>query len=400
MSERALDDAAQLLSRRVGLRLDPSLRGRLVRAVRDEAARLDQDIAAYVASLERDDEALQLLLNRVTVQETAFFRDRAQFRALADVVLPELRTAGGPVRVWSAAAANGQEPYTMAMVLDEAGIDDWTVIATDVSTSALQRTRAGRYAAKEISGLSEDRRQRYLTRSGDQWEVIPRLRERVQVSRHNLVAEPPPFSPGTCQIVLCRNVLIYFNHEEVVALLDRLATWMPRGGYLFLGYSESLWQVSNRFSLVRVGDAFVYRNVPEASSAAPRPRPVASPPKAPVPRPPRPRPAPPRPEPAAEAPPGFADLLADGERALGAADYPAAINAFRQAAYLDPDHPLAHLNLGLALESVDDAPAAQRAYRAARAALDRGDVAAVEAMLEGYRLEELIRLLDTKTGRQ
>ena len=109
MSERALEDAGKLLARRVCLRLDPAIRGRLARAVRDEAQRAGSDEAAYVARLDSDPDLMQDLLNRVTVQETSFFRDAGQFVALAEMVLPELRATGRPVRIWSAGCANGQE---------------------------------------------------------------------------------------------------------------------------------------------------------------------------------------------------------------------------------------------------------------------------------------------------
>jgi chemotaxis methyl-accepting protein methylase len=412
MTEGALEDAARLLSRRVGLRLDPAVRGRLARAVQDEATRNGQELSTYVARLDGDADALQDLLNRVTVQETSFFRDAGQFDALASTVLPALREAGEPVRVWSAASANGQEPYSVAMVLSEANLVDWEVIATDISTSALARTRAARYHERELSGLSPERRRRYLREvGGSEWEVVPALREKVLVSRNNLAADPPPSPPRSCQVVFCRNVLIYFGRTEVVAFLERLSTWLPPGGYLFLGYSESLWQVTDRFVPERIGDAFLYRTRPapapaSAARRAPRPAPVAQ-----APRPSRPagrRATSPAPRPAPGAPPqdvelpvqprAVADLLAEGEVALGGGEYAAAVAAFRKVTYLDPDQPVAHLNLALALEASGDEPSARRAYLAARAALDRCDTAEVEAALEGYHLDELSRLLDLKVG--
>jgi chemotaxis protein methyltransferase CheR len=238
---------------------------------------------------------------------------------------------------------------------------------------------------------------------------VPELRQRVFGMRHNLAADPPPFELGQCQVVFCRNVLIYFGHDDVAAFIDRLATRMEPSGYLFLGYSESLFQVSERFHLVRLGEAFVYRkgtgSVPPPAPrdpsvpTAPRPRPTQS---APAPRTEQrrarrhqPEPTPmPDPEPEVTS----VELLALGEMALGDGDHAAAIAAFRKATYLDVDHPIAHLNLGLALEASGDAVAARRAFVAARAALDRRDSAVIEAMLEGYHLDELVRLLDRKAG--
>jgi chemotaxis protein methyltransferase CheR len=311
------------------------------------------------------------------------------------------------------------------MVLAESGLPQWQVVATDISTKALARTAEARYGTHELAGLSPERRDRYLVPvagASDAWEVAPSLRKKVLAFRHNLAADPPPLPAGRCHVVFCRNVLIYFGHDDVVAFLNSLAAWLPPGAHLFLGYSESLWLVSERFHLVRLGDAFVYRNGPAPGAAATRQasakgaaRPAGATPQSPtaeVSPPPRPASAAARPASAAaraagaaRAPspvprlePNEAGLLAEGEAAMGAGDYAGAVIAFRKAAFLDPDQPVAHLSLGLALEATGDRAAAQRAFTAARAAVDRGDTAAIETTLEGYRLDEFTRLLDLKTG--
>jgi chemotaxis methyl-accepting protein methylase len=436
-AERSLEAVARLLARRVGLRLDHAIRARLVNAVHDEAERRGLGLDAYVTALDGDPVALQDLLNRVTVQETAFFRDPGQFAVLAGEVLPALRAQGGPVQIWSAGCANGQEAYSLAMTLAESGIEQAAVIASDLSTDAVGRTRRARYTDREVTGLSEIRRARHLVPvtgadpAGQRWEIAHELRARVRVVRHNLVSELPPWSPGACQIVFCRNVLIYFDRASVVALLDRLAEWMPSGAYLFLGYSESLWQVSDAFSLVRFGDAFAYRNDRRApfvawpgttagaadtgSSTTTTVQPpaadglgAASAPRVPHPIPPLAEPAPRAsvggavrradPVPVTEAvPPPRHALFARGTAAFDRGDHAAAISAFRQAVYLDPDDPVAHLNLALALDASGDEAAARRAYGAGRAALARCDPVAVEAALEGYHLDELTRLLERRS---
>ena len=411
VSERALTIAAQLLARRVGLRLDPAIRGRLSRSVIEAAEARNQDLATYVASLDDQPAALQDLLNRVTVQETSFFRDPKQFAALVGHVLPELAP---PVTIWSAGCSNGQEPYSLAMALDESGCSAWRVVATDVSTQALGRARRGRYSARELAGLSPDQRQRYFLPAGSSWEVRPALRTRVDFAHHNLAVDPPPVEAGRCEVVFCRNVLIYFRQEEVVSLLERLARWLPPGGWLFLGYSESLWQVTDRFTLVRLGDAFVYRRPDPGTTGATerrrrtpaktspsdaRPRRATSAAESPTVRDASAAAGPSEQAPTTRTPapaPTFGELLAAGEASIATGDYESAIAAFRRCAYLDPDQPIAHLHLGLALEASLDQSAARRAYAAARAALDRGDTGAVEVILEGYHVAELVRLLDDK----
>ena len=390
-----LDRAAELMDRELGLRPDHSLRGRLQRCLRDEAAARGEDLAGYVAGLAVDPGARQSLYDRLTVQETAFFRHPGQFQALAERVLPDL---DGPAVIWSAGCSNGQEPYSLAMVLDEQAVGG-SVIATDVSTQALRRTSEASYHSRELAGLSPARRDRYLTGGpGGRWEVCKGLRDRVTVQHHNLITDPLPDHVARCQVVFCRNVLIYFSAEHVVALLTRLAEALAPGACLFLGYAETIWQVTDLFEPVRLGNAFEYhrrrdsrptRSVRRVLAPARPARPARKPAAATSPV---SHAAVPGDEPAAPAP----ALVQVGQAAIAGGDHQAAIGAFRRYAYLEPDQPIAHVQLGLALEAAGDRSSAQRAYRAARSALNRCDAPVVETALGGYRVEELIRLLDSK----
>ncbi|TMK51055.1 MAG: protein-glutamate O-methyltransferase CheR [Actinobacteria bacterium] len=387
-----LDRAAELMDRELGLRPDQTLRGRLQRCLRDEAAARGENLMDYVARLAADPSARQSLYDRLTVQETAFFRHPGQFQALADRVLPGI---DGPAVIWSAGCSNGQEPYSLAMILEEQAAPG-LVIATDVSTQALRRTSEASYHSRELTGLSPARRDRYLTGGpGDRWEVCKGLRDRVTVQHHNLITDPLPDHVARCQVVFCRNVLIYFSTEHVTAFLTRLAGALAPGACLFLGYAETIWQVTHLFEPVRLGDAFEYhrrRDSPAPTAVRTPARPA---------RPARKHSA--RPSPARHAaipgdePAASSLVLVQAGQAGGAGgDHQAAIGEFRRHAFLEPDQPIAHLQLGLALEAAGDRPSAQRAYRAARAALDRCEAPAVESALGGYRVEELIRLLDSK----
>lgn len=405
--EAVLHVATRLLAREVGLRLDPSIQGRLSRCLVDDAVAHGLDVSTYVARLELQPALVQSLLDRVTVQETSFFRDANQFAALRGAVLSDLP---GPVSMWSAGCANGQEAYSLAMTLTGKGRSDWRVTASDISTRAVERARRAQYSTREMAGVSSDDRARFFSPAGADWRVVNSLRERVDVVHHNLVSDPPPLQSDQCDIVFCRNVLIYFRDEDVAAFVSRLASWMRPGSWLFLGYSESLWQVSDAFQLVRLGEAFAYRRRPLAQHhytpaqlavrKAPRravsdvrrrhrsqrdaDRPIVA--RAVT----RSAVAPAIPEGDATA------LAAAGETALRAGDVALAVTAFRKCAFLRPDEPVAHLHLGLALEAAGDRTSARRAYGAARRALSRSDRDAVGVVLDGYNIVELERLLDTK----
>ena len=395
---------SRLLAERAGLQLSRGLQERLATCVEREARACEETPERYAAGLAADPEAFQRLLDCVTIQETSFFRHPDQFTALERNLLPALQP---PLTIWSAGCANGQEAYSLAMVLADAGCTEWQVLATDISSSAVARTTAGRYTTAELAGLPAPRR-RWLHQAGESWEVDQALRQRLRVERGNLT-ERFPCEAGRCQVVFCRNVLIYLARAEVAAFMDRLGTWLAPGGAVFLGYSESLTAATNRLRVEQLGDGWVLRR-----QARPTPRPTAAGLQAPAPASPRPAPVssagtppPRRGSPATQARAEAAGteaagtleavaMVAAGEAAAARGDLGAAVGAFRKAVYLDPDQPIAHFQLGLALEAGGDARSARRAYAAALGALDRCDPERVEGSLEGWRPSELGAVLRDK----
>ncbi len=405
--ETAVDEVGELLDARIGLRPQSTLRGRLRRSIRDEATASGDDLEGYVERLPTSGGLMQSLVNRVTVQESGFFRHPDHFEVLAADILPALTA---PVTIWSAGCANGQEAYSLVMLLEEQGIEG-SVLATDLSTSALERTVAATYDTREITGLSTLRRSRHLTRGVDQWTVNASLRSRVATMQHNLLDSLPARVP-TCQVVFCRNVLIYFSPEHTTAFLDRVAGALAPGAYLFLGAAESLWHVTDHFEPVQLGESFAYRRRDEpalgrSSVGTSTRRPARS-------LPPRLRgkvrqTAPRRGQQPSVPQRGNASmtlsqeigaLVEAGRQALDAGQSAAAVVAFRKWAYLAPDDPLASFHLALALEAGGHHAFAQRAFGVARAAALRGGASIEANELGGYSPEELLRLLESKQVRE
>lgn len=371
-----IDVVAGVLAARTGLRTTVATRARLESSVRQRATLVGCTIHEYAADRVHNAVETQALIDLVTVQETSFFRDPAHIDALLWHVVSR---RSGPVVVWSAGCATGQEPYSIAMALDEAGVDDWRIVATDLSRIAVERTAAGRYTENELRGLSAARRGRYLRAEGGVWQVDARIRERITVERHNLLTDPIPLAPCEATAVFCRNVFIYLDRQRIAGFLGRLRRHLVHQGVLFLGGSESLWHVPDGYALDRVGGAFAYRAADAATPATPEPvrgRTRVADAGAPA-------------FPRAEAPVAAAALAAP-ERS--------AVQESRRAVYLHPDDPLAHLQLGLSLQAEGDEHASHRAFRAARAALDRTDVSLLEPRLEGYRIGALRTLLDAKVA--
>lgn len=391
--DAAVDRIAELLGEQIGLRPQSNLRGRLRRCVVAEAAARNQDVLEYVETLALHRNASQSLINKITVQESSFFRHREHFEVLVRDVLP---TLSRPVSIWCAGCGNGQEAFSLAMTLEEAHVEG-VVYATDLSTDALARVGSATYSTRELGGLGAERVGRHFDRTEHGWTVRSPLRARVRTAAHNLMDALPP--PATaCQVIFCRNVLIYFSPEGTRAFLDRVADAMP-AAVVFLGAAETMWSSSDRFRTVQAGDAYYYRP-PVRASLSPR-----APAGAPRPSPPPARSR--RPEPllrrelrVVEAPvdhTGNAEAAAlVGRLALEAGDHRAAVVAFRKCAYLTPDDALAHLHLGLALEASGDHSSARRAFATAQRTILQSAEPPPHHALGGYAPGELLRLLDTK----
>ena len=208
------------------------------------------------------DEEWDRLTDALSVQETYFWREMDQVRALVEVLVPEHVSAGrGPVRIWSAACATGEEPLTIAMALAEAGWFDRAEVeirATDTSPAAIEKAEQGVYRERSFRALPPALRERYFTPADGGWRVAPGLRARVRYSRANLL-EPGDTRPlATAPFVFCRNVFIYFSAQTVARVVGQLAERMPRPGYLFVGVSESLARAKTPLDLEEIGGAFVY----------------------------------------------------------------------------------------------------------------------------------------------
>jgi chemotaxis protein methyltransferase CheR len=308
-----LVDLAALLKERVGLHIRQDSYSALKIAV---AARLeDEELAgkvkdggAYLGLLrsEQGDEELRRLLPLVTVGKTSFFRDDRQFRALG-ALLPELlsrvRTGGRRLAMWSAGCATGEEPYSLAMALAEAGFEPEQVdlIATDVNPEAVAFAAQGAYDSRRVRDIPEPLLERHFARDGERYVVRPSLRRYIAAIRpHNLVSSvfPRPQDGGGFDIIFCRNVIIYFDTPTTQQVLTQFHHALAPSAYLFLGYSESLFRLFEGFELTEVAGAFLYRRPagPLRTTPAPtRPRavPLSPPPvthvdtrRAPTPRPP------------------------------------------------------------------------------------------------------------------
>ncbi|QDV42743.1 Chemotaxis protein methyltransferase Cher2 [Stieleria neptunia] len=226
-----------------------------------------KDVSSLVRQLRRgDDSALSSqVVEAVAVNETSFFRDASAFETLAKRVLPQFVAENRnrkQLRIWCAACSSGQEPYSIAMLLEDhfSHLHDWDIriTASDLCEKMIQRARLGTFSSLEVSrGLPAAQLLRHFDRRGAAWQAKPALRERIEFHRINL-ARPWPYL-GPFDIVLARNVLLYFDQPTKQDILKRLRGAMRPDGYLFIGAAETLIGLCVPYQRKEIDDTVYYR---------------------------------------------------------------------------------------------------------------------------------------------
>lgn len=244
LTEKEFAQFQRMLCEVAGIHLAPAkklmLAGRLGRRVRDLGLASFGD---YFQLLQQRKDERQLAVDLLTTNETYFFREPKHFEFLQEQILPG-HPRGRPFRVWSAACSSGEEPYSLAMLLDDRlGDAGWEVLASDISTQVLDKARRGLYGVNRIELMPAEYRRRYCLRGiGAQEGLLllqQSLRSRVQFRQINLNAALPG-GLGNFDLILLRNVMIYFQQETRRQVVQRIVQQLRPGGYLFVGHSESL----------------------------------------------------------------------------------------------------------------------------------------------------------------
>ncbi len=229
------------------------VKARLVKRVRAlELAGFD-DYLRYLDG-DRSGKELKIMVDALTTNKTSFFREARHFEYIREMILPALRPKGGRMRFWSAGCSSGEEPYTLAMMLRESisGIDklDVRILATDLSPTMVSTARQGRYARSLIGDIPPGYVKKYFARTDndDELQVVDQVRSMINVGQLNLMDQWP--MKGPFDVILCRNVMIYFDLPTKQKLIDKYWNLLGPGGHLFIGHSESLTGLSHRFRTV------------------------------------------------------------------------------------------------------------------------------------------------------
>jgi chemotaxis protein methyltransferase CheR len=205
----------------------------------------------------------QNVMNALSVQETYFWREIDQVRALVQTLVPQwhTRNTGATLRIWSAACATGEEPLTIAMALNEAGWFERVsveIVASDASSKAIERAQQGVYRGRAFRNLPASLRDRYFDKQGSEWRIRSDIHRRIKWSIANLMDEEQIAASAAADFIFCRNVFIYFSENAIRRAVRSFARQVRPPGYLFVGAAESLLRVSTDFTLTEVDDAFVY----------------------------------------------------------------------------------------------------------------------------------------------
>ncbi|MBX3018554.1 MAG: protein-glutamate O-methyltransferase CheR [Bdellovibrionaceae bacterium] len=250
LSDQDLNYFSEVIERRAGIALKPAKRDLIRTRLRSRIAALSfasyEEYRHHLASLPKDDPEWQEFTNLLTTNKTDFFREAKHFEFMVQTILPQwLKTNAQTFNVWSAASSTGEEAYTLAMLLDRhlpAG-RSFKILATDIDTEVVATAKNSVYAIAKKPEIPVEFHSTCLDfGKGDArgwFRMKPHLREKIQFRQHNLIESTAP-GEAVFDLVLCRNVLIYFNPENIDFVQKKIFRTVKPGGYFFIGHSESL----------------------------------------------------------------------------------------------------------------------------------------------------------------
>jgi chemotaxis protein methyltransferase CheR len=259
---------AELIRKHCGLHFGEETRFLLERRIeRRMRERGVSSISAYHYELRSSQGGGELaqLIDEVTTNETYFFRERRQLRALVEEILPEAMLRNGrrgPLSIWCAGCASGEEPYSIVILARESGMDpasDLRVYASDISRRMLQRARQGTYRENSFRETEPALRESYFEEKDEHWKICDEVKKHVDFIHLNLMDRSKVALLGTMDVILCRNVLIYFDVDSKRRVIETFEEKLRPGGHLLLGHSESLINLSTSLELRHLRNDLVYR---------------------------------------------------------------------------------------------------------------------------------------------
>ena len=193
----------------------------------------------YVALIKKDKEKFDQFINFLTINVSEFYRNPDQWKILEGQVFPELiKKFGKNLKIWSAACSTGDEPYSLVMALSrQVPLANIKIIATDIDNQVLDTARMGLYNEKSIASVPDDLKKKYFTKVGSSYQISDEINKRVEFKKHDLLKDP---YPSGCNLIVCRNVVIYFTEEAKDVTYQKFHKALQPGGVLFIGSTEQI----------------------------------------------------------------------------------------------------------------------------------------------------------------
>jgi chemotaxis protein methyltransferase CheR len=286
IGETAIRDVVRfrlVIARRLGLQFDDTKLGSLAEVLQRRLARAGMSADAYLRALDTEAAGSEpaALAQELTVGETYFFRNGEQFRALAELALPErmrARADSRTLRILSAGCASGEEAYTVAILLREGFLDptwNFEIRGVDLNPAALEKASRARYSSWALRETTIEIQRKWFRPDGRDLILDEALRAQVRFEQRNLASDDAGlWTPQSLDVVFCRNVVMYFAPEQARALIARIARALQPGGYLFLGHAETLRGLSDSFRLQHTHGTFYYQLKEGAACGMPPPVPA------------------------------------------------------------------------------------------------------------------------------
>ncbi|MDW0115558.1 protein-glutamate O-methyltransferase CheR [Sporosarcina thermotolerans] len=209
----------------------------------------------YYLAIHNDLQLLEEFLDRITINVSEFYRNSQRWEVLDKIILPELLSMNKNLKAWSAACSTGEEPYSLAMVLSShLPLKDISILATDLDTSVLDKASVGLYTERSLKELSQKLLDRYFINQGQHYQVVDEIKRTVKFKQHNLLNDPYGYG---FDLIICRNVMIYFTDKAKEQLYINFAKALKPGGILFVGSTEQIFTPS-KYGLEPV-ETFFYK---------------------------------------------------------------------------------------------------------------------------------------------
>jgi chemotaxis protein methyltransferase CheR len=212
----------------------------------------------YYQALQTSQELLMEFLDRMTINVSEFYRNYKRWEVLEKKILPSLLASSKKLKIWSAACSTGEEPYTIAMILSKfIPLSQIHILATDIDENVMARAKLGIYPDRSLAEVPEEMKKKYFSREQNGfYKVADEIKRTVTFKKHNLLADP--FDSGY-DLIVCRNVLIYFTEEAKIILYDKFSRALKKDGIFFVGSTEQIFN-PNKYSLETV-DTFFYKKI-------------------------------------------------------------------------------------------------------------------------------------------